>query len=75
MTPLNIGDSLTLTDGQQYLVVLEIPLDDKKYYALRRESDAALLIVSFGEDEKIDVVTNQATVERLQKVIAELPEE
>lgn len=75
MTPLNIGDSLTLTDGQQYLVVLEIPLDDKKYYALRRESDAALLIVSFGEGEKIDVVTDQATVERLQKVIAELPEE
>ena len=75
MTPLNIGDSLTLTDGQQYLVVLEIPLDDKKYYALRRESDAALLIVSFDEGEKIDVVTDQATVERLQKVIAELPEE
>ena len=75
MTTLIPGDQLTLDDNEQYLFVMEIPLEDQKYFAFQKMSDDSMRIGKFNEQEELVFVKDKPTIERIQKYLAELPQE
>lgn len=75
MTTLIPGDQLTLDDNEQYLFVMEIPLEDQKYFAFQKMSDDSMRIGKFNEQEELIFIKDRPTIERIQKYLAKLPQE
>lgn len=75
MMTLIPGDQLTLDDNEQYLFVMEIPLEDQKYFAFQKMSDDSMRIGKFNEQEELIFIKDRPTIERIQKYLAELPQE
>ncbi|MBP5314513.1 MAG: hypothetical protein J6Y87_01440 [Muribaculaceae bacterium] len=75
MLTLKQGDQLTLSDNEKYLFLNEIPLDEATYYAFQKESDESFRIGKLTEDDKIVFIEDRHVIERIQKYLAELPEE
>lgn len=75
MTTLIPGDQLKLDDNEQYLFVMEIPLEDQKYLAFQKVSDETLRIGYFNDQDELIFVKDKPTIERIQKYLAELPAE
>ncbi len=75
MMTLIPGDQLTLDDNEQYLFVMEIPLEDQKYFAFQKMSDDSMRIGKFNDQDELIFVKDKPTIERIQKYLAELPQE
>lgn len=75
MITLSAGDQITLANNEKYLFIMEIPLEDKKYSVLQKDSDDSLYIGEFNADDEFVVVKDKPTLERIQKYLAQLPEE
>lgn len=69
---LKIGDSIELESGEKYAIIMDVLLNEKKYYLISNEKNISEILVVQIDGEDVNIVKDKKEIEEAINAMTEI---